>query len=364
MRGIAPGTLLFTACCCFLLIVAVAAAAPIETDFCIVFTYGPQEVISIPFQTLAIDAKYLQTQIASSNITSFSRSLCEFPAVPWRAPDCIERVNRLLLSIVDGTAQSSGLVNHPQFNATTNTNDTSSPATGPPQLIPRFYLHLEYPMWFYRYSIHGFNHTVLFGPPDPSSWPCPITKATAAQPDSFYSSLDAAALKMNVIKSQSTDKAFQNPNIIYVGHSGAKGRGVFASSFLPAHTPLELAPSLLIPSPSLWIHDTRDFRDAPPSVLRWYAFPFSSIEGYNLIALGNSMLYNHCTKEQSNTNFEIVRTEVLPPKVLDATTRLTAFAVRFYTIKDVQPGQELCWDYGASYWNGTDSRKLILDESN
>ena len=85
-------------------------------------------------------------------------------------------------------------------------------------------------------------------------------------------------------------------------------------------------------------------------------------DSQKLLALVNSskgFKIHHCKEATQNMNWEVVRSEVLPPQVLDDRTRLTSFSVRFYTTRDVQAGEELCWNYGDLYWNDTD--KVLVD---
>ena len=320
----------------------IVASVKIETDFLIILNYGPSDgpsPVTIPFQTLTIEMSHLQTE-GVRDLTKFTASICKPPLVPWRAPDCIERVQSLLQSVLDGTATYSK----------TATSKHIEHAR-----VPRFDLTLTYPMWYHSHSINGVNHTLIYGPPSPDTWPCPISK----DPLSLNSAIDSAALTMNIISSHSTDKAFQSSSLTYVRSSGpVKGRGVYASSALLPHTPLELSPSLLLPSSALWLRDRRHHRDALPSPLNRYAYPMPKVPGYSLVVLGNAMLYNHCDNATQNMNWEILREEVLPPKIIDDWTRHTAFYVRFFTTKDVKAFEELCWNYGDEFWTDTEAKPL------
>lgn len=179
----------------------------------------------------------------------------------------------------------------------------------------------------------------------------------------IYAILFIGAMKCGVIASSIDEKveaikhkyryfSIQNKKLGYISTDlyiapGVAGVGVFSSSVIGAQIIIELAPSIMIPT------ITATSLIANSSVLSDYVYP-SPLPDFKLIVMGWGMLYNHCN--DSNISWEILNFPLEITKSRGA-NHYCHFAVMFFTIKDVQEGEELCWNYGDEYW---DSRKGSL----
>ena len=198
-------------------------------------------------------------------------------------------------------------------------------------------------------------------PPAPSS-----SSLSSSSPPSFFADVDAWAETLPVVSPYSTIGGFVHPSIGLLGPAlpSPKGRGVFAVVPIEAWTMFELSPALLVPSVSMRITDGRRYRDTPSNnIMLDYLFPAGGglVEEYSMLPMGWGMLYNHCNKEDTNMHWDIVRYGV---KDATMSNRFTSFAIRYFTSKHVKAGEELCWDYGAGYWEpmpGLVTRSLKVD---
>ncbi|RKH47281.1 SET domain-containing protein-lysine N-methyltransferase [Corallococcus sp. AB049A] len=107
-----------------------------------------------------------------------------------------------------------------------------------------------------------------------------------------------------------------------------KGRGVFARRFLPKGTLVEWAPISRFPASDLKPVDHRDCQ-AHHHVFTWGAEPGRE----KAYAWGMLALYNH----SKTPNVELI----------DGPLPDTGAAV---ALRDIQPGEELCLDYGITWF--------------
>ena len=282
-------------------------------------------------------------EIMKLESSAFAREVCKTLKLDEIASNCISGLDALHEVIVRDVSGGGG-----------------GDGDGDGDVESRTYsVDLELPLWLYEYNVSGVHHETIFGHPSDELWPSSDSSFAVDYSDSYVSDdaaafslnsiIDAAARKLNVVKSESTDLVFISPNV-FVG-SNSKGRGVFASSPIPRYTMVELAPALLVQESIISVKDTRLYSDAPASIVRNYLYP-SPIGRHSFIVLGYAMLYNHCPKSEETVNWEWVRYEREPTGTSeDDEFRYVGFAVRLYTVRDVPLHGELCWDYGSAYWS-------------
>jgi len=159
---------------------------------------------------------------------------------------------------------------------------------------------------------------------------------------SFHHQIYLAGTDVNIISSKSESVGFISPSLT-LARRPKTSKGVIATAPIKKNTIVELAPAILVPASSMWLIDTTMYRDAPMSPLGDYLYP-SLIPGYNLNVLGWGMMYNHCEKGTASFNlgWESVRDESLTEFDVNLNT---AFSVRFWTERDIEVGEELCWSY-------------------
>lgn len=247
--------------------------------------------------------------------SAFARTACEAMSFHDTSPNCISAlgaVHEAMLRELDLEPNPAATLDSKTYN-----------------------VDLELPLWIYHYVANGTHHETIFGVPSNELWP----SATSSD-KSLNAVIDAAARSLNVVKSESTDLVFVSPSLFVSENS--KGRGVFASSPIPAYVLVELAPALLVQKSVGSLHDLRFYPDAPVTVLRDYMYP-SPVPHHMLVVMGWAMLYNHCPKDAETVNWEWVRYEKEGTGTAeDDVFRYVGFAVRFYTVKDVPLHGELC----------------------
>jgi hypothetical protein len=118
----------------------------------------------------------------------------------------------------------------------------------------------------------------------------------------------------------------------------AKGHGVFALTSLPSNT---------------WVGDYVGEVLTQKRYLRRYPredarYVLGANEDYNVDASDPhkssfTRYLNHATGDAANVFFEVVKVR-----------RQRAKTIKFYTGRQVTPGEELCFDYGPEYWRDRD----------
>ena len=112
--------------------------------------------------------------------------------------------------------------------------------------------------------------------------------------------------------------------MIEVKSAGKKGRGIFATQFIPKGTVIEKSPYISIPS--------KDFEELMTTVIRYYWFYVSGGKRANpncAIGLGHTSLYNH----SKNPNAE-----------WHVSSR--SKTIKITTLRDIRKGQEITIHYG------------------
>ena len=139
-----------------------------------------------------------------------------------------------------------------------------------------------------------------------------------------------------------TKAGFINTNSNLYISPGVDGLGVFSSDVIPMNQVIEVAPSLMIPSIAAIAINNIEERN----ILIDYVFP-SPLPEYKLMVLGWGTVYNHCN--DANIGWEIVK---IPTEIVNQRSHHYAdFCVMFFTIRDIQKDEELCWNYGKQYWD-------------
>ncbi|KAG6890802.1 hypothetical protein C0995_003235 [Termitomyces sp. Mi166 len=125
-----------------------------------------------------------------------------------------------------------------------------------------------------------------------------------------------------------------------IRRSDDKGRGVYASRAISAQTLIEISPVLFFSKEEYAEHGRF-------TVLDDYTFKWT--DGRMALALGLGSLFNH--SEQPNVSY-----------VLDTSTE----SIRYTTVRDIAPDEELCIFYGHSLWfkpAGVSEKAAFLPES-
>ncbi|KAF9207663.1 hypothetical protein CPC16_011586 [Podila verticillata] len=104
---------------------------------------------------------------------------------------------------------------------------------------------------------------------------------------------------------------------------GSKGRGVVTSVHIPARTTIDLCPILLFPTEEYTLHG--QFTQLDHYTYRWL--------GGMALALGLGSMFNH--SKEPNVGFQ-----------RDFENKM----IRYSTLRDVAPGEELCISYGPNLW--------------
>jgi len=190
-----------------------------------------------------------------------------------------------------------------------------------------------------------------------------IVATPDGSPPSFSTLLPELDRGMRRVASDSTDYCFVHPGI-RVAASGEKGLGVFAATSFTAGQLVEVAPALVVPDVAIQVYRGGD-TDVRPNVLSDYVYPFplgrfAPVVPHpaHIVVLGYGMVYNHCAAPDFNVVWETVK---LPASMVRKSSHgLTSYAVAFQATRDIQPGEELCWDYGHPYWEGR-AEKLMDD---
>ena len=131
--------------------------------------------------------------------------------------------------------------------------------------------------------------------------------------------------------------------LVAVRHTGcAKAFGVFAVSALPSNT---------------WVGDYEGEVLTQEAYLRRYPredadYVLGANEDYNVDAVDPmratfTRYLNHATGEGANVFYEVAKVR-----------KQRAKQVKFYTARDVRVGEELCFDYGRSYWSDRGAEPL------
>ncbi|KAG7443141.1 uncharacterized protein BT62DRAFT_972973 [Guyanagaster necrorhizus] len=109
-----------------------------------------------------------------------------------------------------------------------------------------------------------------------------------------------------------------------IQYSEGKGRGVYASRFIENRTVVEISPVLLFSKDEYESHGRH-------TVLGHYTFKCK--DGRMALALGLGSLFNH--SDSPNVTYEI---------------DLSTESIRYTTVHDIEPGEELCIFYGHNLW--------------
>ncbi|KAK0201687.1 cytidine deaminase-like protein [Desarmillaria ectypa] len=109
-----------------------------------------------------------------------------------------------------------------------------------------------------------------------------------------------------------------------IQYSEGKGRGVYASRFIAKRTLIEISPILLLSKEEYESHGRH-------TVLDHYTFKCK--DGRMALALGLGSLFNH--SDPPNVTYEV---------------DLTTDSIRYTTVRDIEPGEELCIFYGHKLW--------------
>jgi hypothetical protein len=193
-------------------------------------------------------------------------------------------------------------------------------------------------------------------PPGPD-FTIPPVATPDGSPPSFLALLPELDRGMRYMASDSTDYCFVHPGL-RVADSGDKGLGVFAAVPFTKGQMVEVAPALVIPDVASRIHRTGD-TELKANVLIDYVYPFPSPASpppphpVNIVVLGFGMIYNHCDEGEANLGWDIVK---LPASMVRKSSHgLTSYAVAFQAKRDIQAGEEFCWDYGRPYWEAREN---------
>ncbi|SJL07375.1 uncharacterized protein ARMOST_10722 [Armillaria ostoyae] len=109
-----------------------------------------------------------------------------------------------------------------------------------------------------------------------------------------------------------------------IQYSEGKGRGIYASRFIAKRTLVEISPILLFSKEEYESHGRH-------TVLDHYTFKCQ--DGRMALALGLGSLFNHA--DPPNVTYEI---------------DLATDSIRYTTVRDIVPGEELCIFYGHNLW--------------
>ncbi|PBK97822.1 cytidine deaminase-like protein [Armillaria gallica] len=109
-----------------------------------------------------------------------------------------------------------------------------------------------------------------------------------------------------------------------IQYSEGKGRGIYASQFIAKRTLVEISPILLFSKEEYESHGRH-------TVLDHYTFKCK--DGRMALALGLGSLFNHA--DPPNVTYEI---------------DLATDSIRYTTVRDIEPGEELCIFYGHNLW--------------
>ena len=163
----------------------------------------------------------------------------------------------------------------------------------------------------------------------------------------FEMKLSEAKKKYRYIATESSELGFIHSDI-YLSR-GFHGIGVFTSKFIPKHNFIEVSPALLIPKLATKVTtsdcDGETINAKNHNILLDYVFS-SPIPDYKLVVLGWSMVYNHCDEPNIASEIFNFPDDVVAPR----NNRYGDFAVMFASLRDIEAGEELCWDYGKGYW--------------
>jgi len=114
--------------------------------------------------------------------------------------------------------------------------------------------------------------------------------------------------------------AFTRVPGLYVAQTARKGRGIYTAEFIASDSLIEICPVVVCSKVDLeLIHKTK---------LHDYYFMWGENDDHCAIALGYGSLYNH--SYQPNARYEVDFEEEV---------------ICFYTIHDVQVGEEVCVNY-------------------
>ena len=193
-----------------------------------------------------------------------------------------------------------------------------------------------------------------------------VLTSEGGPPPSLSSLLPELGRDMRRVASDSTDHCFVHPGL-RIAASGDKGLGVFAEASFAAGQLVEVAPALMVPDVAIHVYRGGD-TDVRPNVLSDYVYPFplgrfaaAVPHPAHMVVLGYGMVYNHCDAPGRNVVWEVVK---LPASMVRTSAHgLTSYAVAFQAARDIEPGEELCWDYGHPYWEGR-AEKLMNDATN
>lgn len=109
-----------------------------------------------------------------------------------------------------------------------------------------------------------------------------------------------------------------------------KGRGIVATTDIPAGVVVEVCPVIVVPHPEvehLFKTHAGDYS------FEWDEFEGDPAKKNAALLLGWSSLLNH--HDQPN---------------MDWSWDIEAQTVSFFTIRDIKSGEELCFDYGGALW--------------
>lgn len=109
----------------------------------------------------------------------------------------------------------------------------------------------------------------------------------------------------------------------YIQECGQKGRGVVTQKFIPARTIIDISPILLFPSEEYNLHG--QYTQLDHYTYRW--------QGGMALALGLGSMFNH--SNHPNVGFQ-----------RDFENKM----IRYTTLRDIQPQEELCISYGSNLW--------------
>ncbi|KAH7910812.1 hypothetical protein BJ138DRAFT_1152037 [Hygrophoropsis aurantiaca] len=115
-----------------------------------------------------------------------------------------------------------------------------------------------------------------------------------------------------------------NPSRCYIKTEEGKGRGVYASQTIPAHTIIELSPVLLFTKPEYESHGRY-------TLLDHYAFVWR--DGRMALALGLGSLFNHSSSPNVSYTIEPTRD-----------------CIKYTTARVIARDEELCIFYGHNLW--------------
>jgi SET domain-containing protein len=120
---------------------------------------------------------------------------------------------------------------------------------------------------------------------------------------------------------------------LYIDKSAGKGRGVFSSVDIPAHTIVEISPVIVMN------HEERQLLDK--TALHDYIFEWGDEKDHCCMAMGYVPVYNH--SYTSNCEYEMDTEEEV---------------IRIKTVRNILAGEELLINYNGD-WN--DSKPLWFD---